>query len=145
MTRNLSIACRLLAIAAWVATLAWFALATIGAWWFTPGSMLLWSLPAALLMRLTLRWWADVGSPVAGKTREWFMRTWRKLSVAAASYYALILLTSWAFGDYRWYEAAILLTWIGFGAVCAVFPVLVTGWAITRSLRLPRCQSRAAA
>ena len=136
MTYRLSIACRLLAAAAWICTLAWFAFATLAAWGFTPGSLLLWSLPAVLLMRLTLRWWAEVGSPIAPETRAWLMRIWRNLAIAAGAYYVLILLTGWALGDLGWYEAAIGISWLVFGTVCAVFPVAVSGWAIARSLRL---------
>lgn len=63
-SRPRSVLCPSLAAVAWVGSLAWFGIATLASWGFTPAGMLLWSLAAAPLARATYRWFDDLGDPL---------------------------------------------------------------------------------
>ena len=140
MKRNRSIACRLLAAAAWLVALIWFALTTIASWGFSPIGLLLWSLPAWFILEATFNWWARLGVPVAPQTGRWLRKTWRRLVLAAASFYVAIAVAGWLVGDREplgtVFEIAFWTGWAVLGALCLVFPVAVSGWAIWRSLRV---------
>src|SRR5688572_3969938 len=112
MRLTLSVGCRILAVMAWVITLAWFALATAAGWGYTPGGLVLWSGPALLLLHLTTEWWARVGHPLSPSIHSWLMRIWRNLFTAAIVGTAVAAVVGAAFGDARWFEwlfAAVLL------------------------------------
>ena len=136
MEHDLSIGCRLLAVVAWAAALAWFALATVASWGFTPGSLLLWTVPAWPLLRLTLDRWGRVGRPLAPAARARLERAWRALALASLAYHLLIMLVGAVAGDARWFEVGFGWTLLVLGAVCGAFPAAVSGWAVWRTLRL---------
>lgn len=132
-----SVRCRSLATLAWLGAFAWFVVTTIASWGHTPVGVLSWLVPAYFLTRLTVRWWARAGAPLPPVTDARLRVFWRVagltcVAVTALSWYALRVSAA-STVDVDRFNAY----YFGTMAVCGVFPVGLTWWAIWRTLGRP--------
>jgi hypothetical protein len=119
--------CRWLASIAWMLSLGWFWLVTLGSWGFTPGALLMWTLLALPLAWLTVRWLKQRGRAPSHRLVAVAGSTWVVLCVGA------ILLGY--FADAPFWDGIELQAFVPVLVLYALFPLIVTCMAIVLAWR----------
>jgi hypothetical protein len=133
MNGNNSNRCRALAVGAWVASLGWFALATVAFMGFTPFSFVAWAVPAWLLLRRTTKWWSESGSPLHRMVYVWLRCAWWGLVATVVGLAAVLGASPSVSSGPTTVDVVASVVAIA----CLVFPPVVAAWIVWRTAQMP--------